>query len=202
MSSSGRASLSVAACWIFSTMSRPSVTSPNTVYCPSRCGVPLRLVDLDHLGCQLHRTLGDGVETLLHLRQDAVIGIHLAPDDIELAGRGATLGVLLVAFAGHGHGSPTVEYLRQTELRLLGVVEVARAESLSGFGMLAVGVAALDHEVLDDAVEEQRVVDAHLRQFQEVVAVLRRLVIEADADVACRGLEEHLGGLGLRLQVA
>ena len=51
-------------------------------------------------------------------------------------------------------------------------------------------------------MEEQRVVDAHLREFQEVVAMLGRLVVEADADVACRGLKEHLGGLGLGLQRA
>ncbi len=44
MSSQGRSPRCVSTDWIFSTTSSPSVTSPNTVYCPSRCGVPPMVV--------------------------------------------------------------------------------------------------------------------------------------------------------------
>ncbi len=43
-SSSGRSLRSVFTCWILSTMSMPSTTSPKTVYSPSRCGVPPTVV--------------------------------------------------------------------------------------------------------------------------------------------------------------
>ena len=43
--------------------------------------------------------------------------------------------------------------------------------------MLRVGIAALDHEVLDHAVEEQRVECVLLHQLDEVVAVQRRLFV-------------------------
>ena len=46
------------------------------------------------------------------------------------------------------------------------------------------GVAALHHEVLDDAVEERAVVVPHARQLQEVLAGARRVL----------GVQLHLEG--------
>ena len=64
--------------------------------------------------------------------------------------------------------------------------------------MLTIGVTTLDHEVLDDAMDEQGVVDAHLRDLQEVVTRLWCLVVESDTDITCCGLKQHLSILGLR----
>ena len=64
--------------------------------------------------------------------------------------------------------------------------------------MFAVGVAALDHKVLDDTMDEQRIIDAHLRDFQEIVAGLGRFVIQGDADVASRCLKQNLSVFRLR----
>ena len=55
--------------------------------------------------------------------------------------------------------------------------------------MFAIGVAALDHEVLDDPMDEQGVIDAHLCNLQEVVTRQGRLVVKGDAEVASRGLK-------------
>jgi hypothetical protein len=91
-----------------------------------------------------------------------------------------------------------MEELRKSEFWGKGVVEIARAESFARFGMFTVDVAALNHKVLDDAMEEQRVIDVHLGEFQKVVTVDGRLVVKGDADIARRGLKEHLSRLGLR----
>jgi hypothetical protein len=63
--------------------------------------------------------------------------------------------------------------------------------------LLQVGghAAALDHEVVDDAVEHRAVVVAGLDVLEEVVDRLRRLGgVELDDDVALRGGELHLLG--------
>ena len=64
--------------------------------------------------------------------------------------------------------------------------------------MFAVGVATLNHEVLDDTMDEQRIIDAHLRDFQEIVAGLGRFVIQGDTDVASRCLKQNLRVFRLR----
>ena len=82
-----------------------------------------------------------------------------------------------------------MEYLWQAEFSLNGVVIVARPQSLSGLGMLAVQVTALYHEVFDDTMEEQGIIDVFLDEFQEVVTMLGRLVEECYTDVARGGLK-------------
>ena len=138
-------------------------------------------VDFLHFWRQLY--MGSGVETLLNLHQTGVV-VYPTPYDIELAGGTAPFRIDSVALASHSHHSTTVEDLRQTEFGLNGVVVVTRTQSLSGLGMFAVQVASLYHEVLDDAMEEQGVVDVLLNEFQEVVTVLGRLVEECYTNVA------------------
>ena len=70
-----------------------------------------------------------------------------------------------------------MEDLRQAELCFGGIVEVATSQQLSWFGVFTVRITTLNHEILDDTMDEQRVIDTHLRDFQEVVTRLRRLVI-------------------------
>ena len=82
-----------------------------------------------------------------------------------------------------------MEYLRQTEFWLYGIVEIASPQPLSRLGILAVRVARLYHKVLDDTMEQQRVVHLHAHQLQEVVAMLRCLVVEGYADVSLRRLQ-------------
>ena len=55
--------------------------------------------------------------------------------------------------------------------------------------MLAMLVTALYHKVFDDTVEEQRVVELRTDQFEEIVTVLGRLVVEGNANVALGGLQ-------------
>lgn len=54
----------------------------------------------------------------------------------------------------------------------------------SGRGIAAVGIASLYHEVFYDTMKECTVIIAFLGEFHEVVAVLRRFVVETDDDVA------------------
>ena len=62
-------------------------------------------------------------------------------------------------------------------------------------------VATLNHEVLDDSLEDAAVVIAAVHELQEVVAMVRRVVIECHTDVAHRGFEQHLvaGGVARSL---
>ena len=73
------------------------------------------------------------------------------------------------------------------ELRLDGVAIIALAQRCARFGMTAVGIATLDHKVLDDTVEEQRIVELLVDEFQEVVAMTGCIVEECQHDLACGG---------------
>ena len=123
---------------------------------------------------------GDHVE--LVLRED--VAVH----DVELGAGGGLRGVVV---AGCGHGAALVVE-RGHELGGYALGGAAHAEALAGLGGLGVGVARLDHEALDDAVEEHTVVVTLLHQLDEVVAVKRGFVVEGDGDVAHGGLDQYL----------
>ena len=78
------------------------------------------------------------------------------------------------------------------ELSLDGVAIIPLAQRDARFSTTAVGIATLDHEILDDTVEEQRVVELLVDEFQEVVAMTGRVVEERQDDLACGGFEHHL----------
>ena len=120
---------------------------------------------------------------LLHLLQ-LVLLVGLSPDDIELAAAALTLRVHLVAQTGSAQGTALVEELWINKLGRDGVIRSARAQHLALRSALAVRVAALDHEILDDTVEECAIEISLLCQLQKVVTMLRSLVVEAHLDVA------------------
>ena len=157
------------------------------------------LVDLLHFGRQLY--MGGSVQTFLNLHKTGVV-VYPTPNNIELTGRAAPFRINSVALTGHSDHSTTVEELWQAEFSLNGVVVVARTQALSRLGMLAVQVTALYHEILDDTVEKQGIVDMLLDVLQEVVTMLGRLVEECNADVARGGLKQHLRCRGLRFCTA
>ena len=90
---------------------------------------------------------------------------------------------------GAGKPKQFVEVLGKDKLSFDCVAGVAAAQGGVGTGGLGLGVASLNHEVIDYAVEEHAVIEAFLDQLDEVVAVLGRLVVELDHDVAQRGFE-------------
>jgi len=129
-----------------------------------------------------------GIEALLDVFQIPG-GERLSPYNIEMTPATATLGIHIVAFTGHRHHSPLMEQLRHAELGLQRVANVALAERDSWLSMTAVGITRLYHKVLDDTVEEQRVVEVVADETEEVVAMDGRLVEELYAYVALGGLE-------------
>ena len=113
------------------------------------------LVNFAHLRREPDASARALVKTLLDLVQPFVIE-DLAPDDVELHGRTAPLRIDVVALAGGGDDAAAVEdALLQPELGGQGIRPVALTQQHARSGMLRVGVAALDHEVLDHTVEEQ-----------------------------------------------
>ena len=128
----------------------------------------------------------DGVGTV-EMGRAATVG-----DDVELAGTGQAAGIDGVAKTGGGYGAVDVaQGVAYLGLKLVG--QVACAQRGAGLGMATVGVASLYHEVGDDTVEEERIVEVLCDQTQEVVAMAWRLVIECDADVALCRFQQHLG---------
>lgn len=95
----------------------------------------------------------------------------------------------------------------EVKLRRQGVAEVAVAQlavarrreelAVGSRADTAVGVAALNHKVLDDAMEEGAVEDAFASELEEVVAVDGGLVAELNADDASRSLQTDNGRTGL-----
>ena len=70
-----------------------------------------------------------------------------------------------------------------------GIAGAAHSEAFAGGSALGVGVSALNHEVLDDTVEQETVVIALGGELEEIVAVEGCLVIQADYDVAQSGCD-------------
>ena len=81
-------------------------------------------------------------------------------------------------------GTTLVEKLWINELGRDGVIRSARAQHFAFRSALALWVTALDHEILDDTVEECAIEISLLCQLDEVVTMLRCLVVEANLDVA------------------
>ena len=93
--------------------------------------------------------------------------------DEKLAAVGIRAGVR------HRNGAGEVE-----QLLVEFILEFA-AEDAFAAGPVAFGIAALDHEVLDHAVEEQAVIIALFRMFLKILHRFgRRLREEAEGDVA------------------
>ena len=78
------------------------------------------------------------------------------------------------------------------------VAELGR-DSVAGIHPTVGVLTALDHEVLDDAVEGRSVIPAFVHQLDEIVAVQRCVVVQLGFDGALRGLDDHDGFFLLRL---
>jgi len=156
-----------------------------------------REVGLPHLIVHLDAVL---LQRSAHLPQGS-LAEAAAIDDVELRRAAAHFGVCIVALACCGQRATFVEEPGQTELRLQRVAEVSVAEGLVARGRLqgavslrvyaAVGVAALDHEILDDAMKERAVEDTLSHILKEIVAMARCLVAQLHADDAVGGLQSH-----------
>ena len=109
-------------------------------------------------------------------------------------GREEELGPTGVA-AGVGHGEHTGLVVLEGEGRgLAGDLPAWTAGTGStGHWVLGVGAAALNHEVLNDAMEVESVVVPRIHQLDEVGdGVGSTAVKEVDGDVACAGFHENL----------
>ena len=120
---------------------------------------------------------------LLHLLQFILL-VGLTPNDIKLASAALAFWVYLVAKTGCAQGTTLVEKLWINELGRDGIVRTTCAQHLAFRSAFAVWIAALNHKILDDTMEESAIEISLLCQLQEVVTMLRGLVVEAYLDVA------------------
>ena len=119
---------------------------------------------------------------LLHLLELCGL-VGLAPHDVKLAAARLLVRVYLVAQTGCTQSATLVEECG-ADLCLNGVVGTASAELLALGSTLAVGVAALYHEIFYHAVKQRAVIVALLCELHDVVTVLGCLVVKAHNDVA------------------
>ena len=77
-----------------------------------------------------------------------------------------------------------MEKLWINELGRDGIVRTTCAQYLAFRSAFAVWIAALNHKILDDTMEESAIEISLLCQLDEVVTMLRCLVVEAYLDVA------------------
>ena len=132
----------------------------------------------------------DDVHAFGHSAEDGVVAVEPRCGH----GRQEELGPTGVA-AGVGHGQHTGLVVLESEGgRLAGNLPAwATGTSASGHGVFGVRAAALNHEILNDAVEMKPVVVAHVHQFDEIGdGVGGTAVEEVDGDVACAGFHENL----------
>src|SRR5512133_3141810 len=124
----------------------------------------------------------DHVLTAGDLAEDRVLAVQpralVSGDDEELRPVGVRSCV--------GHGKRAADDLVIVDLVLELIARTARAGAL--------GAAALDHEVGDDAVEDQPVVEALAGELLEVADCLRGVLVEQlEGDLAFAGLHHGLG---------
>lgn len=134
-----------------------------------------------------------GAEALFPL-VERLVRLRGACHNEKLAAARLPLRVHLIGQAGRRQGAAQV---RETNFGRNGVARPAAAEYGAGGCGFRVGVAALDHKVGDHAVEQQAVEKALCGQFEEIVAVPGRLVVQPYPDVAHAGADEHGGFLFL-----
>ena len=120
---------------------------------------------------------------LLHLFQFILL-VGLSPYNIELATAALSFWVYLISQTGCTQGTTLVEKLWINELGRDGIVRTTCAQHLAFRSAFAVWIAALNHKILDDTMEESAIEISLLCQLQEVVTMLRGLVVEAHLDVA------------------
>jgi hypothetical protein len=73
-----------------------------------------------------------------------------------------------------------------------GILGTSHAKVLACRCSLRVGVATLNHEVLDDTMKECPVIIAFAGKLEEVVTVFGGLVVKAHYDVAIGGTDTYL----------
>ncbi|CUP05260.1 Uncharacterised protein [Segatella copri] len=120
---------------------------------------------------------------LFHLLQFTLL-VGLSPYNIKLATAALSFWVYLISQTGCAQGSTLVEKLWINELGRDGIVGTTCAQHLAFRSAFAVWIAALNHKILDDTMEESAIEISLLCQLQEVVTMLRCLVVEAHLDVA------------------
>ena len=105
--------------------------------------------------------------------------------DKELAAAGISLGVAFIPEPGGGNGAPLVFI---SDFSGDGVARTTRAVGTAIVGIFTFGIAALDHEVRDDAVEGGAIVKSIFDQLFEIFGVLGAFDdIEFDDDDAVVG---------------
>ena len=120
---------------------------------------------------------------LFHLLQFILL-VGLSPYNIELATAALSFWVYLISQTGCAQGTTLVEKLWINELGRDGIVRTTCAQHLAFRSAFAVWIAALNHKILDDTMEESAIEISLLCQLQEVGTMLRCLVVEAHLDVA------------------
>ena len=120
--------------------------------------------------------------------EDGVLSVEVAAagfalNDVELRAAGFLHGIGDIALAGSGQGA-LLMVVTGNDFSLDLVSGAAGAELGLVLDVLCKRISALDHEVLDNAVEQQSVVEAAGCKLDEVVAVLGGVGVEPDTDGA------------------
>ena len=100
-------------------------------------------------------------------------------------------GVYVIVLARHCHRTALVIQLREAYFCRQLIAQVPVSELFARLGTLASGVSGLYHEVGNDPVKQQTVIEMCLDKADEVVAVLRCEVGKGYPDVAFRSFEQH-----------
>lgn len=141
--------------------------------------------------CKRHSSSSCLIESRLSMVEH--IFRHPSPvDDIELSRRGGELRVHIVGLTRCSQCAALVEELWVMDLGWQRIIRRISSGLLSGHCVSGGGVSALNHEVADYTVEEIAIVIAFAYQFDKVVTMTGRLIIECHPDIAHRRGEQNL----------
>jgi hypothetical protein len=115
----------------------------------------------------------------------------LSLDDIELATAACTGRIDIVPRSGRSKGASFMEKGRSEfgRNRITGTPAAALAQGFAGISVLAVRIAALDHEIADHPMKKQAVIVPGPGKSKEIVPVLRCRIRQPDDDDTLGGCD-------------
>ena len=114
-----------------------------------------------------------------------------APGDIEIGGSRCLGWILIIPLTGCTELTALVVIFRIDDFGWYRIVDI-KLLHLSGSNLATRVITTLDHEVLDDTLKDTAVVISAVHELEEVVAVMRCIVIKSHTDIAHRGFQQYL----------
>ena len=116
---------------------------------------------------------------------------HIALNNIELARRGSLGRVHLIGLTSGSQRTFFMDKARDKFGRN-GITKSTVAKHLTRFGIAGIRVTTLNHELIDNAMEQEVVIETLFYQLYKIVAMFWSLIIELDGHISVGSLNQNV----------